>query len=513
MGTPSFPSRRNFLQRSLTGAVACGSSAGLGLKLPAVTGQEASQSRTASGKHARDTDIEPLVQLLEKTPREDLMERVAGSIHSGTSYQDVLAALQLAGVRNVSPRPSVGFKFHSVLVVNSAHLASMAAPDEDRWLPILWAIDYFKETQIAEQRSTGWKMEAVDETRLPSASRAHEVFCAAMEAWDPEAADSAIAQLARSGSAGALFDTLCRYGARDYRSIGHKAIFTANSFRTLAAIGWRHAEPILRSLAFALQNHVGDPNPAASDLEADRPWRRNLELQAQFRDDWLEGTRSTTAAQDLVVSFRTSGPEDSSRAVLEAINAGISPAAAWDAIFLASGELLMQQPGIVGLHSLTTANALRYAYQQCSSEETRRMMLLQAAAFVPMFRRSAAGRGKLSSETISTTLTAASREGKSVDVAEIFALVSEDRRVACEELYRYLCGGGDPYAVVDEARRLVFRKGRDAHDYKYSSAVLEDYAEVSPALRNQFLALSIFNLPGSGGPDNGLVDRIRSALA
>jgi hypothetical protein len=34
----------------------------------------------------------------------------------------VLAALLLAGVRNIQPRP-VGFKFHAVLVVNSAHLA------------------------------------------------------------------------------------------------------------------------------------------------------------------------------------------------------------------------------------------------------------------------------------------------------------------------------------------------------------------------------------------------------
>ena len=41
----------------------------------------------------------------------------------------------LAGVRNIQPRP-VGFKFHAVLVVNSAHIASLASPDSDRWLPI-----------------------------------------------------------------------------------------------------------------------------------------------------------------------------------------------------------------------------------------------------------------------------------------------------------------------------------------------------------------------------------------
>ncbi len=86
----------------------------------------------------------PLVRLLETTSREQLLEAVAAKITSGTSYQEVLAALLLAAVHNVEPRPSVGFKFHAVLVVNSVHLASLASPDTDRWLPIFWALDYFK---------------------------------------------------------------------------------------------------------------------------------------------------------------------------------------------------------------------------------------------------------------------------------------------------------------------------------------------------------------------------------
>jgi len=47
----------------------------------------------------------------------------------GLSYRDLLAALLLAGIRNIQPRP-VGFKFHAVLVVNSAHLASLSSPDQ-----------------------------------------------------------------------------------------------------------------------------------------------------------------------------------------------------------------------------------------------------------------------------------------------------------------------------------------------------------------------------------------------
>src|SRR6266567_6883598 len=144
-------------------------------------------------------EIEPLVRLLENTSRDRLLEEVASRIRRGLSYREVLAALLLAGVRNVEPRPSVGFKFHAVLVVNSAHLASLASPDRERWLPILWAVDHFKgaQAQNATERD-GWRMPAVNESAVPPAHRAREAFLEAMEKWDTAAADVAIAALARS---------------------------------------------------------------------------------------------------------------------------------------------------------------------------------------------------------------------------------------------------------------------------------------------------------------------------
>src|SRR5205085_9334603 len=62
------------------------------------------------------------------------------------------------------------------------------------------------------------------------------------------------------------------------------------------------------------------------------------------------------------------------------------------------------------------------------------------------------------------------------------------------------------------ARRLIFAKGTDSHDYKFSSAALEDFHHVTPAWRNRFLAASIFWLKGSGGNDTPLLQRTRAAL-
>ena len=62
------------------------------------------------------------------------------------------------------------------------------------------------------------------------------------------------------------------------------------------------------------------------------------------------------------------------------------------------------------------------------------------------------------------------------------------------------------------ARRLIFAKGSDSHDYKYSSAVLEDYYHTTPAWRDRFLAASMFWLKGFGSPDSALVAHQRAVL-
>src|SRR5207302_2205725 len=115
-------------------------------RLPRVS---AAETRLGAGVARFTPEIEPLVRLLEDTPRERLLEEIAVRIQRGLTYREVLTALLLAGVRNIQPRP-VGFKFHSVLVVNSAHLASLSSAESDRWLPIFWALDYFKSAQAQD---------------------------------------------------------------------------------------------------------------------------------------------------------------------------------------------------------------------------------------------------------------------------------------------------------------------------------------------------------------------------
>src|SRR5262245_17047194 len=245
------PSRRRFLTSAAAGGTLLGlSDLGFLSGLPPVGAADAKPDP----KRVRlRPEIEPLVQLIEETPRAQLLEEVADRIKKGLTYQDVLTGLMLAGVCNVEPRPNVGFKFHAVLVVNSAHLASLASPDSERWLPMFWALDNFKSAQAQnEKERNGWRMQPVAEDKVPTARNARQAFIDAMDRWDTEAADAAVAGLARHAGAQEAFELFVKYGARDFRDIGHKAIFVANSWRTLQTAGWHHAEPVLRSLAYAL---------------------------------------------------------------------------------------------------------------------------------------------------------------------------------------------------------------------------------------------------------------------
>src|SRR5437660_11936739 len=119
-------------------------------------------------------------------------------LRSGVSYRQFLAALFLAGIRNINPRPP-GFALHCVFVVHSAHLISLEAPADSRLLPLFYVLDDFKASQDrdARQSSGDYTMRTIRGS-IPAPDKASAELTAAMEAWDSERAERAVASLARS---------------------------------------------------------------------------------------------------------------------------------------------------------------------------------------------------------------------------------------------------------------------------------------------------------------------------
>src|SRR5262249_32765165 len=217
--------------------------------------------------------------------------------------------------------------------------------------------------------------------------------------------------------------------------------------------------------------HEGD-NPAKRDAEPDRPWRRNQPLAAKIRGELQQGKPDVAATTEILAILRETSDEQACDKVIGQLNRGVAPQSLWDAFFLGAGELLIRQPGIVSLHAVTSTNALHFAYQTSANDETRKLLLLQTAAFLTLFRGARAG-GKGVKIDLFEPLPL--KAAGPLALEEIFAEVSNNRMTAARKMSAYLKENPQPDKLINAARRLIFLKGNNAHDYKFSSAVLEDY--------------------------------------
>ncbi|MBL8818609.1 MAG: hypothetical protein JNL58_21455 [Planctomyces sp.] len=509
-------SRRQLLRASAAGVFVSGATASggplSGVLVPGLGRVADSQTTLPPDAVQFRDEIEPLVRFIEETPRDSLMEQMGARVRSGLPYKDVLAALFLAGIRNIQPRPAVGFKFHAVLVVNSAHVASLESPSADRWLPIFWALDEFKSSQTRDVSEGNWTMSAVAQSKIPSPENTVSMFETAMRQWDESAADVSAAAVSRYLGATQTLDLFAKFAARDFRSIGHKAIYLANSWRTLQTIGWEYSEPVLRSLAYAMLNHNGEPNPAESDLGPDRSWKLVQKSAAEIRNGWQHGRSDSGAVTELLQLFRSGTPDEAIQLAARQLNEGISPQTIYDAIHVGSAELLMRQSGIVALHAMTTTNAIRFLFDNTGNDLTRRELLLQNVAFLPQFREAMVARGTVGNVRIDELTAKETSTNSEQAMQEIFADVRVNAEAAAGRMFGWLERGDGARELIHTARRLIFLKGNDSHDYKFSTAVMEDFYKISGDWRNRFLASGAYQLRSLSDPDNGLIDRIRKSV-
>lgn len=494
-------SRRRFVAGTAGSGLILGLGESFGLlNLPAVATAEVKQV----GKTVRlEADVEPTVRFLEETPRERILEEVLVRIRKDLSYRELVAALLLAGIRNIpgaalAHHRNVGGALHGVFVIYSAHLASLNCLDQQRWIPILFAVDQFKHWQsrpprVGEPRRPAWNMLPLSDSTVPTGTKARAAFVDALENWDEEAAEPAAAGMARSLGAEDAFDLLSRYAVRDYRYIGHKTIFVANAYRTLQCVGWRHAEPVLRSLSRALTAYFHrEGHPAKSDLRADRSWRHNLEIVGDIREDWQGGAVDEAASKDLLATLRDGSDKAASEQAVELLNRGISLRSLWDGVMCAVSEIIMRWPDFSTLHAATTMNAMHFAFQTTRDEETRKLILLQAAAFATIFRGESQNRVKYD-ERIDELEPLEIESSQAEAPAEIMAELATDRVKAARKTLSYLQRSGDPRAVIRGTQQLMLSKGNNEHDYKFGSAVWgEDFWSISSPWRERQLAATLF---------------------
>lgn len=491
--------RRDFL-KGLGGSVVTGAAAWQALQ--SLVPARADELQVTPGFVQFRPEMEEVVRWIEETPRERVLDEAVQRLKKGLPYRQLVGGLFLAGIRNIKPRP-VGFKFHAVMAISSAHQLALDAPQSDRLLPFFWALDNFKNAQTQDVKEGDWTLAAVKESSVPSASQARQRFVEAMDRWDDEAADAAITGLYRSAGAAEVMETLWPYGIRDQQNIGHKAIFAAHAFRTLELIGWEHAEPVLRSLVFGLLN--GGKSDSAA------PFDHSRNLVAQIRPDWGTGKPDPVATTALLQRLRQANTNEAAAAVVELLNKGIAASSLWDAILLAGSELLMRKTAIVTLHATTAGNSLFYIFRHSGHATTRLLALLQAASWITMFRDGARSRDGLPDKPHIDEFSPA--DSAPQNLAALFDGLKQDRANAAAQTLAYARAGGSAAAFFDAARHLILIKGTDAHDYKFTVSAFEDFMHASPNVRPQLLAASVFYLKGSRDADSPLLQKARAALA
>jgi hypothetical protein len=466
-------------------------------------------------------DLEPVVRLIEKTPRDKCVPVFIDQLRRGLPYRRFLAAVFCAGVRRHRSH-------HDVYKIHSVHQVSMDARPEERLLPLFWALHGYKKHQEDSPRPLLTELRGA----LPAPEKAGAELADAMERSDANRAERALVALARNQGARQTLEQLWVYGLRNLGAGGHAAILVANCFRALETIGWQEAEQTLR---FVVQDLY-----LLNAEKPDRHWQPNTERADRYLDrlppTWGVGKADAAATRELFALLREGKADPACDLAVKQLLRGVGGQALWDAVHLAAAELMVRHKSGWGLasrplHANTSTNALHYAFRTCTTPHTRLLALLQAVAW-------AGGRtgGDLADlrDVKIAELSAAKVPARAEDaVAEVFALLPsrtyrwdaagkkavlgygkrEDADEACRKVF--VLARERPAVVplfLQAAHSWLCRKANDdAHEYKFLAAILEDAACVSPGWQPYLLAASVHYFHGQQTPDNPVMQHVRAA--
>jgi hypothetical protein len=460
--------------------------------------------------------IELLVKLIQTTPRDKCIPVFIEQLRAGLSYQNFLSALLLAAVEHGDA--------HQVAGVYSAHRVSSEARVEERLLPLFWALDRlvggFQEEHPQSPGSLAGE--------LPRADQAAAIFREAMAELDPSHAERAIVVLARTRGPRLAMSLLWEYGARRVcGTLGHHPIMVANTWRTLEALGWQHAEQVLRYLARAFPR-----NKADRTYEPNR--QRAREILSKLPPDWAANEPSRAATLEIYNLLRQGKTDAVCDLICTQLSSGrVKAGAAWDAIHLVAADLLFRYKtggiaiGGVLIHAVTSTNALRCGFDCSGDDRVRLLMLLQSVGVLgDLFILPNQRDGQLREMNLLDLQTDDVKA--SASVADVFAMLpnkTKDPSSADAEAYRKLSDdacrisfglsrtSATQAAFKQAARSLLCVKATgNPHDLKYPVAAFEDTALASPEWRPYLLASSVHALHGIASADSTTLLQAKKAL-
>ena len=453
--------------------------------------------------------LEALAERLRAASPDDAFGIAAAAIRGGAGPEALLGAVFLAGLRDIRPRPH-GI-LHAVMMVESCFQLAAAAPAaraREAWLPVLWNLDDLKRSQERDRREDGdWSLPPRPRVPDLGAAAARAELEAAWDERDVERADRAVLALLPHHGRESLFELLWPRAGSCYAFIGHKLIYAAQIERVLARIGWRYAEPALRSLVMACLVN-----------EDTGVWERTRELAPRLPAGWERGREEPAQSARLLAELRETPPARAQEVALAAFAEGLGPRTVWDALRLLGSEVFHRRPGrssatgrnaLLPVHALTVANACGHAWRATAIEETRRLIVLQAAGWLTALREDLVDMVDLSLEGpgIEQLGEELAAEEAPADLDELF---EEGSPAAARALLDREPGLAADYA--EGLRDRLCRRAREHHQHKYAAAALEEARLAHPRRPARVLAPAIDYLARPGDPETELYRRSLEAL-
>jgi hypothetical protein len=167
---------------------------------------------------------------------------------------------------------------------------------------------------------------------------------------------------------------------------------------------------------------------------------------------------------------------------------------------------------LASIHSVTSANALHYAYLSAPDPQTRFLLLLQAVGWVGQFRTFAGARPDSLRAFPITDLEPGPTAPLETALAETFAGLPKDVDASAARVFRLARELPARQAFLTAALRLTIGKVTEVHYYKYLAALIEDIPLVSPEWQPHLLATTVYYVKGSNDPEPAPMKRAREAL-
>jgi hypothetical protein len=428
--------------------------------------------------------LEPLVQLVQDTPANNLQRLVVQKLQRGeTTLQELITATALANARTFGGEDYVGY--HCEMALTPALAMARELPSPRQALPVLKVL--YRNCQRLQQVGGRKK-----ETLKPVAANGDGNNSSGPELRDAvrsgnvNQAERVFASMS-SRPLGSLYNDL-QYAVQDLPMV-HRVVLAHRSWELAQLAGPDYAHALLRQ---CVRYCAGEEK----GLAADHPYRCIRTLVPKAMDDHrlLSRDLGDRAPDDKWIADLSrviygSAPEQAVEVAAAALAEGMTPDAVAEALTLAANELILRQDhdsergkhahgNSAGVHACDAMNAWRHIAQVCEPTIAIASLLVGAYFVTDQddFRQDPYPHEEHLAQIRGADVKTLLEELQD-------AIKQNDQARACAAAQRYGDLGFDSRTLFDRLLHFTVSEDGRLHGEKYYRTAVEEFGRTRPAFR------------------------------